>query len=285
MDPRPTILLPAFLLAVLHFAAPPAGRAQGPRLFYESDGAGTPVVFVEDWATDTSLWFRILPALRSGHELVRYDLRGQGRSEVPEDGDYALAAHREDLARVLDGLGIRSAHLVGAGFGATVALAFALEHPDRTRSVVAIHPHIVWSADAREGWARFLEGYDRSGRPPVSEYASVIVDRWFGSRFPDEEPWLVPFVDLMLSRQDGPALTAALRSWLGTELDPPERRTGVPVLVLWGERSGPPASEPRLHRAFEVRRAPIGRAGGMPHVEAPRETAAAIAAFLESLER
>jgi 3-oxoadipate enol-lactonase len=271
------------LLAAAALWAPVSARGQEPRLFYETDGAGPPVVFVPDWAADTSIWFLVVPPLRPRFELIRYDLRGQGRSEAPADGVYSLEAHAADLGRLLDGLGIERAHLVGAGLGAAVALTYAERHPDRTRSVVAIQPHIAWDTDARQAWGRFVEAYGRSDHPPLSEYTSVVVGRWFGARFPDEEPWVVPFVDLMLSRQEGSPLVASLRAWLGSELALTSR-SDVPVLLVWGQRAGPPEEEARLHGAFPVRRHMIEGAGAAPHVEAPGETAAAIASFLSEVD-
>jgi 3-oxoadipate enol-lactonase len=259
--------------------APAVVRGQEPQLFFETDGSGQVVVFVEDWGQDTSIWFRLLPPLRPGFELLRYDLRGQGRSEAARDGDYSLEAHRRDLLRVLDGLGVQRAHVVGAGFGGTVAVAFALAHPDRTLSVTAINPHVAWTRGARDSWAQLLEGYDRAGRPPIADYASVLVGRWFGTQFPNREPWVVPFVDLMLRRQASPPLIASLRAWLGTELAP-QAGSGVPLLLLWGEEVGPPAEEPRLHRALAVSRASVEDAGRMPHIEAPRATARMVREFL-----
>ncbi len=279
--PRIPFLFIAMAAALL---GPASASAQAPRLFYESDGAGPPVVFVEDWAADTSIWFRILPSLRTELELVRYDLRGQGRSEAPADRAYSIDAHVADLARIFDARGIERAHLVGAGLGATVALTFALQHPERTRSVVAIQPHIAWDSEAREGWGRFVEAYQRSGRPSLSEYTSVMVGRWFGDLYPDDEPWIVPFVDLMLSRQEPAPLIASLRVWLGTELAMPRYRSGIPVLLLTGERVGPPAEEARLHGVFPVRRLVVEDAGAAPHVEAPGETADAIAAFIREVQ-
>jgi len=279
MSPR---FLPRVLAAAL-LLAPVAALGQDPRLYFESDGSGPAVVFVEDWANDTSIWFLVLPPMRGRFELLRYDLRGQGRSEIAANGDYSLRAHREDLLRALDSLGVERAHLVGAGFGGTIALAFAVEHPERALSVSLINPHVAWTEQGREEWGRFLEGYERAGRPPIADYASVIVGRWFGSRFPDREPWVVPFVDLMLRRQASAPLVESLRAWLGTEVAPDEA-SPVPTLLLWGERVGPPVEERRLHRGRIARRAAVEDAGWVPHVEAPRETARLLLDFLRSVE-
>lgn len=269
------------LALVLALASPLAGQA--PDLFYELDGEGPTIVFLADWAQDTSIWFRVLPRLRPDFRLLRYDLRGQGRSGAPADGDYSIVAHREDLVRVLDGLAIDRAHLVGVGLGGAIALSFAVERPERVLSVAAIRPHIGWSAEDHAWWERFLVGYDRYGRPSLADYTDVLVARWFGTRFPGREPWIVPFSDLMLRRQPSEALVGSLQAWLGTELSL-GGAVPVPVMLLWGERAGPPAGEPRIHRSLLVaRRVPVAGAGLAPHVEAPEAVAAELRGFFSGV--
>ena len=220
----------AFLLA-----AAPLG-AQGPRLFYESDGDGTPVVLVPDWAHDTGSWFRILPLLRAQERrLIRYDLRGQGRSEAPADGDYSLAAHRADLLRLLDGLGVDRAHLAGTGLGGSIALGFALEHPERVLSVTAAEPRVVWEDSEREAWSQLLGAWQRIGRPTLGEYTSVLVERWLGTEFATRNGWALPWYDLMLRRQSATDLIASMRAWLVESPPAPAAPSGVPALVVYGE--------------------------------------------------
>ena len=64
------------LLALAISPAIAVAQTAFPELYYEVDGAGSPIVFVPDWAGDASTWFRVLPLLREGHQLIRYDPRG-----------------------------------------------------------------------------------------------------------------------------------------------------------------------------------------------------------------
>src|SRR5204862_171211 len=65
-----------------------------------------------------------------------YDLRGHGRTDVPETG-YTVADHVDDLAALLDTWGIdEPVHLVGTSFGGVVALAFTHRFPERVASLV-----------------------------------------------------------------------------------------------------------------------------------------------------
>jgi pimeloyl-ACP methyl ester carboxylesterase len=226
----------ALLAAAIFLLAAAPLDAQGPRLFYESDGDGTPVVLVPDWAHDTGSWFRILPLLRAEERrLIRYDLRGQGRSEAPADGDYSLAAHRADLLRLLDGLGIDRAHLAGTGLGGSIVLGFALEHPERVLSVTAAEPRVEWEASDRDAWFRLLEAWERIGRPTLGEYTSVLVERWLGTEFASRNGWALPWYDLMLRRQSAADLIASMRAWLMESAAAPGAPSGVPALVVFGE--------------------------------------------------
>lgn len=280
MSPR-SIVAGAALALALGAPAPPAS-AQEPRLFYEQDGTGTPVVFVADWAHATGAWFRILPRLRvPGRQLIRYDPRGQGRSEVPVDGAYGPEVHVRDLARLIEGLGLERVHLVGAGTGAATALEYARREPGRVISVTAIAPRIGWSTPEREWWARFLGAYDRVGRPTMGEYSSVLVGRWFASGVVTREEWIEPFYDLMLRRQSAAALIESLWGWLSTDVELGESRVPVPVLVLRGEGDPGGERDGEIRTAFPwFRRTRLPGVGQRPELEAPGALTAEVNRFL-----
>jgi pimeloyl-ACP methyl ester carboxylesterase len=272
----------ALLLAGMLGSAASA-RGQSPQIFYETDGTGEAVVLVPDWAHDTGSWFRLLPLLREeGRRLVRYDLRGQGRSGVPADADYSLPAHRADLLRLLDGLGIDRAHLVGTGLGATVVLGFALEHPERAISVTAIDPRLAWRSDDREEWEQLLGAWERVGRPTLGEYTSVLVARWLGTDFIARNAWTVAWYDLMLRRQSAAALIESMRAFLATgwegEGAPP---VDVPALLLLGERWEGARDSGNLGSAFRIQwRERVEDAGAQPALDAPGELAERLRDFL-----
>jgi pimeloyl-ACP methyl ester carboxylesterase len=77
---------------------------------------------------------------RTGHRVISYDARGHGQSSAAPNRDYLYADLRGDLEAVLDDAGVERAVLAGASMGAHTALAYALEHPDRVRALVAITP-------------------------------------------------------------------------------------------------------------------------------------------------
>jgi pimeloyl-ACP methyl ester carboxylesterase len=107
-------------------------EVNGVRLYYEMAGEGEWVVLLHAGIAHSGMWDENFAALAERFHVVRYDRRGYGRSLMPV-GDYA---HVDDLAGLLDHLGIASAHFIGCSDGGRVLLEFALTHPSRVRSLI-----------------------------------------------------------------------------------------------------------------------------------------------------
>ncbi len=120
-------------------------RAGGVRLVSDDVGAGSAVVLLHGWPDTARLWRGVVPGLvGAGHRVIVPDLRGCGRSDRPDDvADYALGHLVDDVLGVLDAAGLERAHLVGHDWGAALAWAVALTHPERVRTLSALavgHP-------------------------------------------------------------------------------------------------------------------------------------------------
>jgi len=120
---------------------PESGYADvnGTRLYYEMAGEGEPVVMIHGFGWDTRDWDYQFAELAKDYQVVRYDLRGFGKSAMPTEEPYA---HADDLKALLDYLGIESAHVFGHSFGGELAINFALAYPEAVRSLVLIEPDI-----------------------------------------------------------------------------------------------------------------------------------------------
>src|SRR5262245_52191776 len=105
-------------------------------LFYEASGSGEAVVLVHAFSVDRRMWAPQVALLESRYTVVRYDLRGHGRSEGPS----APYAPHDDLRSVMDALGIGKATLIGLSAGSTIAIDFAIAHPERVARLVLASP-------------------------------------------------------------------------------------------------------------------------------------------------
>lgn len=108
-------------------------QVQGSDLHIEAAGAGEPaIVFVHAGIADSRMWDRQFAAFASSHRVVRYDVRGFGRSPDGADDCY----DHEDLLGVMEAWGLDRAVLVGASDGGRIVLDTAVTTPDRVTAMV-----------------------------------------------------------------------------------------------------------------------------------------------------
>src|SRR5919206_3972938 len=111
--------------------------ANGVELFYDLTGPDdAPVVaFSNSIGSTIEMWDAQARALAGRYRCLRYDARGHGRSEVV-DRPASIDDLADDLAGLLDALGIAKAHVAGLSIGGMTAQAFAVRHPDRLDALV-----------------------------------------------------------------------------------------------------------------------------------------------------
>jgi len=117
---------------------PKIKTADGISLYYEEAGAGTPVIFVHEFAGDYRTWEPQMRYFSRTNRCVTYSQRGYPPSDVPSDpASYGQDLARSDVIAVMDALGIERAHVVGHSMGAYTALHVGLRQPQRCISVTA----------------------------------------------------------------------------------------------------------------------------------------------------
>jgi pimeloyl-ACP methyl ester carboxylesterase len=109
-------------------------EVNGARIYYEVTGEGEPLVLVHAGIADSRMWDDQLDDFADGYRVVRYDMRGFGRTEMVE-GPFS---HHEDLRGLLDFLALDRVHIVGCSMGGGTVLDFALEYPERVGNVVLV---------------------------------------------------------------------------------------------------------------------------------------------------
>lgn len=136
-------------------------------LLYEVKGQGEPIVLVPGGLSGWLSWIPFAERLSKERMVVRVQLRSVELAEAgePFPDDYGIPTEREALRTTVDELGLDSFHLAGWSHGGAVALAFALEYPDRVRTLTLIEPEASWilreTGNAKDTLAE-NEAYDRS---------------------------------------------------------------------------------------------------------------------------
>lgn len=104
------------------------------KLYFETAGSGDALVFVHAGVTDRRMWDPQVEYFAPKYRVVRFDLRGFGKSEMGDE-PYSL---RGDLLNLLTFLGVRKAALVGCSMGGATAIDFTLEHPDMVTALMPV---------------------------------------------------------------------------------------------------------------------------------------------------
>ena len=115
--------------------------APGENTHYHDLGDGVPVVFLHGSGAGVSAaanWWLNLPTLAKGFRTIAIDLIGFGQTQVPDDVQYGVREWGDHVLRVLDGLGLEKAWLVGNSLGGWVAMQMAIDHPERVEGVVSM---------------------------------------------------------------------------------------------------------------------------------------------------
>jgi 2-hydroxy-6-oxonona-2,4-dienedioate hydrolase len=107
----------------------------GAQLYYETDGHGPAFVMIHAGVADSRQWNHEFHVFAARHRVIRYDMRGYGRSE-PVDGEFS---HLGDLIALLDHLDVaRPIIAMGCSMGGGIAMDYALEHPADVAALIMV---------------------------------------------------------------------------------------------------------------------------------------------------
>jgi 3-oxoadipate enol-lactonase len=130
--------------------------SNGAELYFETRGEGPALVFIHAGVSDHRMWDPQAEFFSSQFNVIRYDLRGFGKSKMPE----ASFALRADLLAVLRHLDIRKAVLVGCSMGGSTAIDFTLEYPEMVTALVPVGAGVSgwsdWSTESINLWTETM---------------------------------------------------------------------------------------------------------------------------------
>jgi 3-oxoadipate enol-lactonase len=256
---------------------------QGAPLYYEVAGEGHPLLLLHAGIADCRMWDEQFAAFAQHYRVIRYDLRGFGRSTIPANPH----AQYEDPAGLLDHLNIAQAHVLGISFGARTALDFTLAHPDRVTKLILVAPGISGgepSEDMLHFWEqeeKLLEHNDLSGAAELN--VRMCVDG--PKRTPEQ---VEPTVRKRIYEMQYHAFTVPVPEGAEEiELQPPAisrlQEIQIPTLLIVGDYDLPSKVELTRQLAKELphaRAVIIENTAHVPNMEKPEEFNRHVLAFL-----
>jgi (E)-2-((N-methylformamido)methylene)succinate hydrolase len=214
------------------------------------------VVLIHGVGMNQTVWSpQIGPLTAAGYRVVVYDMLGHGDSTLPTD-EPTLGEYASQLKVLLDATGVDRAHVVGHSMGALVTLEFALTHPQRTLSVVALNAVYDRTPAQREAVMTRAATLDE---PSLDTGIDATLSRWFGDPVPGHLTQAAQAVrDLLLSVDPvGYARTYRLFACSDDAHVGRLASLAVPALFLTGECD--PNSSPAMSRAMAAA-TPFGHA-------------------------
>lgn len=256
-------------------------QVHGITLNYMARGQGPVVVLVHAFPLSGAMWQPQIEALASDYRVIAPDLRGFGASAVPE-GPYAMETFAEDIAGLLDTLGIDQVVLGGLSMGGYVAFAFYRRFPERVRALILADTRAA--ADSAEAKA----GREEHARLAEREGAGAIADMMLPRLLSTGAPVALRVrVRGIIEGNQPRGIAGALRGMAlrpdATDLLP---RISVPTLFLVGEEDMLTTPEVMQEMQAAVRGSRLARiphAGHVANLENPEAFNTALRAFLAEL--
>ncbi|MFF3714218.1 alpha/beta fold hydrolase [Streptomyces phaeochromogenes] len=256
-----------------------------PFLLYEDKGAhastSVPLVLIHGHPFDRTMWAPQVAAFSPDRRVIAPDLRGYGRSPVVP-GLTPLATFAEDIAALLDDLGVREFALAGLSMGGQIVMECYRQFPERVRALVLADTFPA--AETPAGRKSRNDMADRLLREGMRPYADEVLHRMVA---PYAHPDVAAHVHRMMTSTSPEGAAAALR---GRAERPDYRelltRVTVPTLVVVGEDDEytPVADARAMHTAIPGSTLQVvPRAAHMPNLEQPEQFNAALAALLRRI--
>lgn len=108
---------------------------QGARIYWDEQGSGAPLLLIMGLGWTSHAWYRTRPILNQRYRTIAFDNRGVGQSDVPP-GPYSIPQMTSDAAAVLGAAKVNAAHIFGVSMGGMIAQEFALQYPQKVRSLI-----------------------------------------------------------------------------------------------------------------------------------------------------
>jgi pimeloyl-ACP methyl ester carboxylesterase len=261
---------------------------QNANLYYEIAGAGTPLVMIHAGVADSRQWNNEFAYFSQSNRVVRYDMRGYGKSE-PANGEFS---HMNDLVTLLDFLEIHEPLvMMGCSMGGGLVMDFALTYPSRVKALIIVDSGpsgLKLDVPVSSKFAEVEEAFRTGDLDLVAEIETQI---WFDGmgRTPEQ---VNQAMRKLLFEMDRLALSHEVKQ-LGTILKNTEipavdrlEELKIPVLIIVGSHDTPYNLAAADYMKDKIKRATkkiIEEAAHLSNMDQPDEFQGIVKDFLMSL--
>ena len=247
--------------------------------FVDSGGVGETLLLVHAIGCDLRMWDSLARALEDRYRVIRIDVRGHGQSPVAPR-PYSLEALADDVAALLDGVGVARTHWVGLSMGGMSGQAFALGHPERLGKLVIANSTSSYGPDGRKNWEARIKMVEDGG---VAAIRDMVAARYFSDAFRAAQPAVVDEVMRRFVETPAQGYLGCCDAIAALDYSKDLARITAPTLVIAGgaDAGTPPAMSEAIAKAIpKAKLAVIPGAAHLSAVEKPEEFNALVREFL-----
>ena len=258
----------------------PEITSNGARIGYRVDGpeSAPALLFSNSLGSDLDLWQPQLALCSRTFRVIRYDIRGHGRSSAPP-APYSLDLLGRDVLAVLDAVGVSRAHFVGISIGGLTGMWLGIHAPERVRKLVLANTGAKIGTD--ETWTQRIQAVRTQG---LAAIADSVLARWFTPGFAAARPDVVASIRKTFVACPPEGYIGCCEALRSADLREPVGSLSLPALIITGsfDQSTPPALGQQLHSRIAGSRLVELAAAHISNVEQSDSFTQAILGFLQS---
>lgn len=269
--------LAAGTVAAAAYSRPAAAQARKPvtlyakdgtRLFHRDWGEGQPVLFTHSWALSSEMWaYQVAHLSERGFRCIAFDRRGHGRSDIPGRG-YDMDTLADDVASVIDGLGLKDVILVGHSMGGAEVVRYLGKHGSakvkKVALVAAVAPYVVQTPDNPYGAPMAFH------QATLGQYATDFPKWAMENQAPfftaETSPAMKTWLTEQLLATPVPVALASFKALIGKDLRPDLAKIDRPTLIIHGDKdASAPLAVTGQRLAAGIRGSELKVYPGAPH--------------------
>jgi 3-oxoadipate enol-lactonase len=210
--------------------------------YYELAGEGNPLVFIHGAFADAKMWDPQWQSFSRQYRVLRYDLRGHGRTGTSTLERYSMATYANDLASLLEALDIQTPVLCGQSWGGSIAQVYAARQSRQPRALIMAGSMVAIDLTFKDKvlcnvlfpWWVMSAVIILLGVKNFTRFSMQLARLTMGKHWLSRDPAVRVYLEQCMYRMDSQEYQKIWQAIYGFHLSPLERIT-CPTLVLNGE--------------------------------------------------
>lgn len=256
-------------------------------LAYQAAGTGTPIILIHGHPFDHTMWYPQIAAFSKDYQVIAPDLRGYGKSNLPDPANTTFEDYATDVLKLADYLGLDKFHLGGLSMGGQIIMEIYRQAPSRVKSLILADTFA--GLDTPEAKQARNESATKMEKEGMNGYAEESIHKMIKSDHVASMPDVSTHVLKMMKDTSAVAAATAMRARSGRidYLNEVLPKVNIPTLIIVGRQDEftPVAKAEEMQQKIQNSRlAVIEDAGHMPNLEHPDEFNKVVLNFLKSIK-